>query len=197
VVVAFAAIVDKEVFQERCHTMRRSLGVGGGTSTLGDGAKGIGNVSRAVFGKTEECWDIYHGAEHLSDCGKKLFGESGSKEWLERMRLVLLSEGFSGMERELLLLWAGMSKRKTAKRKAVISLWEYLRNNEGRLSYPERLSMERVMGRGLIEGAWKNLVGKRLKQTGACGRLTRANRMAGLAALLYFDQWKHVWSMST
>jgi hypothetical protein len=53
------------------------------------------------------------------------------------------------------------------------------------------------MGSGLIEGACKNLVGRRLKQTGACGRKERVNKIAVLAALLYSDQWKHVWSIST
>jgi hypothetical protein len=102
VVSAFAAIVDKEEFQELCQSMRRRLGVGGVSSALGDGAKWIWNVVREVFGKTDECLDIFHGAEHISDCGKVLFGETqASKDWLERMRLVLLSEGFAGMDREL------------------------------------------------------------------------------------------------
>ena len=54
VVAAFAAILDKKEFQERCQTMRRCFGVGGVSSTLGDGAKWLWNVSREVFGKTEE-----------------------------------------------------------------------------------------------------------------------------------------------
>jgi hypothetical protein len=61
-VSAFAALVDKEEFQERCHSMRRRLGVGGISSALGDGAKWIWNTVWEVFGKTEECLDIYHGA---------------------------------------------------------------------------------------------------------------------------------------
>jgi hypothetical protein len=52
-----------------------------------------------VFGKTEECLDIFHGAEHISACGKEVFGETqGATDWFERMRLVLLSEGFAGVE---------------------------------------------------------------------------------------------------
>ena len=72
-VSAFAAIVDKEGFQDLCQSMRRTLGVGGGSSALGDGAKWIWNVVRDVFGKTEECLDIYHASEHISDCGKVLY----------------------------------------------------------------------------------------------------------------------------
>jgi hypothetical protein len=63
----------------------------------------------------------------------------------------------------------------------------------GRLNYCERLAAGRVIGSGLIEGACKNLVGKRLKQTGACWRLERANRIAVLCAALYSDQWKLCW----
>ena len=44
-----------------------------------------------------------------------------------------------------------------------------------------------------IEGACKNLVGRRLKQMGACWRVARANRIATIAAVLYSDQWKYCW----
>jgi hypothetical protein len=194
IVSAFAAIESKKEFQERCQKERRRLGVGGVKSALGDGALWIWSLIFFLFGKVMECLDIYHAAEHISDCGKVLFGVGEEqKAWFERMRLVLLSEGFPGMERELLLLLAGMSKRKTAKRKAVISLLEYFRRNKDRLKYRERLASGRAIGSGLIEGACKNLVGRRLKQTGACWRKPRVNRMAIICAALYSSQWKHCW----
>jgi hypothetical protein len=194
VVSAFAAVVDKEEFQEMCQSMRRLLGVGGVSSALGDGALWIWSLVRAVFGKTDECLDIYHGAEHVSGCGKTLFSESQAfTDWFERLRLVLISEGFSGMERELALLNEGVTEKQV---EAVDSLLEYLRNNADRLSYRERLAAGRAIGSGLIEGACKNLVGKRLKQTGACWRLPRANRIAGLCAVLYSGQWKASWKKS-
>ena len=194
VVSAFASIADKEGFQEMCQSERRRLGVGGVSSALGDGAKWIWNVVGEVFGKTEECLDIYHGAEHISDCGKVLFGESPTGGvWFEGMRLVLLSEGFTGMERELGRLQGRLAEKQD---EAVSSLLEYLRNNAERLHYRERLASGRVIGSGLIEGACKNLVGRRLKQTGACWRLPRANRIAGLCAVLYSGQWKACWKKS-
>ena len=144
-----------------------------------------------AFGKTEECLDVYHAAEHISDCGKILFGETQSKpDWFERMRNVLLSEGLGGMERELSLLKVGLQESQV---KSVDSLLEYLRNHSERLNYCERLSEGRVIGSGLIEGACKNLVGRRLKQTGACWRLERANRIARVCGLLYSNQWKNAW----
>jgi len=191
VVAAFASIVDKEGFQELCQQMRRTLGVGGVTSALGDGAKWVWNVTRAVFGKTEECLDIYHGVQNISDCGKVLFAEAERKEWFERMRMVLLSEGLSGVEKELSSLLSGDLKE--SERAKITLLLEYFRNNAERLNYAERLSLGRAIGSGLIEGACKNLVGKRLKQTGACWRVARANRIATLCATPYSKQWKIAW----
>jgi hypothetical protein len=176
------------------------LGIGNVSSALGDGAKWIWNIIREVFGKTDECLDIYHALEHVSACGKALHGEGETfMSWLDKMRLVLLSEGFAGMERELQSLqkeFQGKSKKNKSDRKAVESLRDYLRGNSERLNYAERLSAGRPIGSGLIEGACKNLVGRRLKQTGACWRLERANRMALVCSLLYADQWKLCWKNS-
>jgi hypothetical protein len=195
VAYAFASILGKEDFQERCNMERRRLGVGGVSSALGDGAKWIWNIVREIFGKTDECLDIYHALEHVSACGKALHGEGEAfTSWLDKMRLVLLSEGFSGMERELQSLedeLKGKSKKAKSQRASVSSLREYLRGNEGRLNYAERLAAGRAIGSGLIEGACKNLVGRRMKQTGACWRLERANRMALVCSLLYAKQWKN------
>jgi len=191
VVSAFASIADKEEFLKLCLSERRRLGVGGVSSALGDGAKWIWNVVREVFGNTDECLDIYHGAEHISDCSKILFGASSSQDWFERMRIVLLSEGLVGLERELKLL-SGLKKRQ---RSSVDSLLEYFRGNAGRLNYCERLSGGRAIGSGLIEGACKNLAGRRLKQTGACWRLPQANRIAVISAALYSKQWKYAWKI--
>jgi hypothetical protein len=193
-VYAVAAIEEKEEFQERCQAARRFLGVGGITSALGDGAVWIWSLIFFVFGKTSECLDIYHALEKVSSCGKSLYG-SGQvlTEWLERMRLVLLSEGLSGMERELQKLRNGL---KLEECKSVDSLLEYFRKNSERLKYCERLSAGRSIGSGMIEGACKNLIGKRLKQTKACWRVPRANKIASICAVLYSDQWERAWNMS-
>ena len=140
------------------------------SSTVADGSPWIWSLSESVFGKTDECLDIFHALEHVSDCGKVLYRDAEtSKAWFERMRLVLLSEGFAGMERELQWVLGELKgKSKKAQRESVESLLKYLGRHESRLNYCERLASGRVIGSGLIEGACKNLVGKRLKQTGAC-----------------------------
>ena len=137
-----------------------------------------------------ECLDIFHALEHVAACGKVLYGSGSSfTDWYERMRLVLLLEGFAGMDREL----SALDNLDTDKEKVVGSLREYLSKHKERLRYAERLAAGRSIGSGLIEGACKNLVKRRLKQTGACWRVPRANRIAVICATLYSDQWKDCW----
>ena len=105
------------------------------------------------------------------------------------LTLVLLLEGFAGMDREL----SALDNLDTDKEKVVGSLREYLSKHKERLRYAERLAAGRSIGSGLIEGACKNLVKRRLKQTGACWRVPRANRIAVICAALYSDQWDDCW----
>ena len=49
------------------------------------------------------------------------------------------------------------------------------------------------IGSGLIEGACKQVIGKRMKQTGARWTVANANRMAELCCLTYSDQWAEYW----
>jgi len=194
VVSAFAAIESKEEFLERCQNERRRVGVGGVSSALADGAKWIWSLVWTVFGFTAECLDIYHAVEHMASCGKLLYKDTVVfTEWLDRMRFVLLSEGFPGIERELSQILSG--DLKTAERESVISLLKYFRGHSSRLNYAERLAQGRSIGSGLIEGACKNLVGRRLKQTGACWRVPRANRMAVLCSVIYSEQWRKAWGI--
>jgi hypothetical protein len=190
VVSAFAAIESKEEFQKRCQDERRRLGVGGVTSALGDGALWIWSLVFMVFGKTMECLDVFHALEHVAACGKALYGSGQAfSDWFEWVRLVLLSEGLAGMEREL----STLKDLDEDKQKAVASLLEYLRKHKERLHYAQRLAAGRSIGSGLIEGACKNLVKRRLRQTGACWRVPRANRIALICSTLYSEQWEDCW----
>jgi hypothetical protein len=105
VCVAFAAVEEKEQFQERFHYWRRHLQLGAkdDISALGDGAVWIWSLILFVFGKIRGCLDIYHALEHLSNTGKVLYG-AGTKEyekWQEETTWELLSGGLEGIEKRL------------------------------------------------------------------------------------------------
>ena len=46
----------------------------------------------------------------------------------------------------------------------------------------------------MVEGAAKNLIGKRLKQTGARWTVENANKMGELCCLNYSSQWTTYWT---
>ena len=46
----------------------------------------------------------------------------------------------------------------------------------------------------MVEGAAKNLIGRRLKQTGARWRVENVNQMAELCCLTYSDHWDLYWA---
>jgi hypothetical protein len=193
--VAFAAIEEKEQFSKRFHTWRRRLQLGstGDISALGDGAPWIWNIVKEVFGNVRECLDIYHALEHLSNTGKVLYGEQTAEyeKWQETTTLELLRGGFELIEQRLEGLDQG--KLSDKQKESLRLLRGYLSNNRARLCYAIRLAEGRAIGSGQVEGACKNLIGKRLKQTWAKWKLERLNKMATICTIRYSDQWKAYW----
>jgi hypothetical protein len=202
--VAFAAIEDKESFQARMNDWRRRLQLGstGDISTLGDGAPWIWNINSAVFGNVRECLDIYHTLEHLSDTSKILYGKDTEiqKQWYEEATMELLSGGLEGLESRLQRAEQEkeqeQEKWNREQRENLRLLRGYLESNCERLCYRERLAEGRAIGSGQVEGACKNMVGRRLKQTGAQWRVPRLNRMTVICAVIYSSHWKKYWKQA-
>lgn len=69
----------------------------------------------------------------------------------------------------------------------------YLGVHRGHTPYRRRLAEGRSIGSGLVEGACKTAIGRRLKQTGARWRIRRLDRMATLCCLYYGDQFEAYW----
>ena len=76
---------------------------------------------------------------------------------------------------------------------ATAELVAYLAPHADHTDYRRRLAEGRSIGSGLVEGACKTVVGRRLKQTGARWRVRRVERMATLCCVLYGGQWEAYW----
>ena len=139
---------------------------------MGDGSHWIWDAAALEFAKRDEVLDVYHGLENISHCGKVLYGESTPEyeTWREETTLELLWNGYELIEKRLDRL--EKEGRKAGNR---------TKKNQG--------AKGRSIGNGQVEGACKNLIGRRLKQTGAKWRLRRVNNMATLCALFYGNQW--------
>ena len=196
--IAFAAVEECGDFQKRINFWRRRLRLGSTSdiSVLGDGAVWLWNISREEFGKIRECLDVYHGLEHVSGTGKVVYGEGTEayKKWQAETTMEFLGSGFDEIEKRLDRL--EKAERTDKEKESLRLLRGYLENNRERLCYRERLAEGRAIGSGQVEGACKNLIGKRLKQTWAKWLVPKLNRMAMLCAIRYCNQWEKYWQQA-
>jgi len=194
--IAFAAIEEKDVFRQHWGYWLNRLKITdpGVVSVLADGAQWIWDASFLEFlGKAKENLDIYHALEYLASKGDVLFGK-GTAEfrwWYDTMRSDLLEGG----AKPLLDRVRAMAEREQLDRnkEALRQLENYLVFHSDRMNYREQLAAGLVIGSGQVEGACKNLIGARLKQTGAKWKRGNVNRMAKLCAILYGEQWNDYW----
>lgn len=152
-------------------------------TVLADGAKWIwGQVADHLPG-AKGVLDIYHASEHLWAAANRHFGEGTTQAsaWARQRRETLLREGASGLLAELVgVEWS--------------ALRGYFEPHEEHTGYAERLRTGQSIGSGLVEGACKQVIGRRLKQTGARWKIRRVERMATLCAVQASDQWGNYWS---
>ena len=162
-------------------------------TVLADGAKWIWNQVEHNLPGAGGVLDIYHASEHLHSTAKVLFGEGAVERfaWVEARRQTLLAGGGGALRAEL---EEDRAEATTALRRAAVQgLLDYLEPHAEHTGYGERLAQGQSIGSGMIEGACKTVVGKRLKQTGARWRVRNAERMTGLCGVLYGDHWDAFW----
>jgi hypothetical protein len=194
--VAFAAIETIDDFAPHWGRWADRLGITDRTAitVLGDGAEWIWNAARREFGDGHQVLDIYHAAHDISDAGKGLFGDKtpAATAFLEEGRSLLLSDGWAGLCDHI---GATLTKSpELAGHAALTELTGYFAAHTERLNYCHRLHTGQSIGSGMVEGAAKNLVGRRLKQTAARWRVENVNEMAELCCLTYSAQWDLYWT---
>lgn len=152
-------------------------------SVIADGAKWIwGQVAGHLPGSVGVL-DIYHASAHLWAAARAVLGEgtAEARAWVEARRGTLLRSGASGLLTEM----AG----------AAWTDWRgYFEPHADHTGYAGRLAEGRSIGSGLVEGCCKQVVGRRLKQTGARWKVRRVERMATLCAIQASDQWDAYWA---
>ena len=194
--LAFAAIEKSESFGRRWKAWRERLGLAdtAAITVLADGAKWIWEEQRKHLTYAQGVLDIFHALEHVSVVSQILHAEpTDAAEWTNAARDALLQDGWKGIEAHLR---AGEQSRTSCQQAAVDELRNYLGPHEHHLNYRKRLAEGQSIGSGQVEGACRNLIGRRLKQTGARWRCRRVNRMAGLCSLMYSHQWQTYWEQA-
>jgi hypothetical protein len=160
---------------------------------LGDGAAWIRNEQQRHFGRATFIIDWYHASQHIWECGKTLFGEGspGAEQWSKKRELWLWEGRTDRLLKDLLLqIKAGRG----AKREALVQLHRYVEGNAGRMRYDEFRAKGYDIGSGVVEGACKHVVGKRLKQSGMIWTRRGSSGVLALRLAWLNHDWDRLWS---
>ncbi len=159
---------------------------------IGDGAGWIRNEHYRHFGRATFIIDWYHASEYVWDCGKKLFGEGtkATEQWVKK-HLDLL---WDGCTRKLLDELKEQRKQyRAARREAIDTLVRYISTNEDQMRYDVFRASGYDIGSGAVEGACKNVIGKRLKQSGMIWTRLGSSSVLALRVSWLNDEWKQLW----
>ncbi len=192
--LAFAAIAESEVFAEQWVPLAEHLGIDPQAclSVLGDGAEWIWNRTAEAFPNAQGVLDIFHALEYVSDAAKAYFGDKAAavESATTRGRELLLGDGYAGV-----VEWVGeLGVHPHGGDGASLGgMLNYLSGHQERLPYALRLRRGQAIGSGLIEGAAKNLIGRRLKANNARWLPANVDRIAGVCCAIYSETWDAYW----
>jgi hypothetical protein len=151
-------------------------------TALADGAKWIWNQLAEHLPGVTGVLDIFHASEHLWNAANTRLGEgtAQAQAWVVQRRETLLRGGATALLAEVAAVeWSGLRG--------------YFEPHVDHTPYAGRLRLGQSIGSGLVEGACKQVIGRRLKQTGARWKVRRVERMATLCAVQASDQWATYW----
>lgn len=192
-----AAIETAEAFGPRCRAEAERIGLPdvAELTVLGDGAEWIWNLADARFAAAEQTLDVYHATEYLADLARAGFDADAetAKTWTRRAQLALVADGWAGVCEFVHRSRAEVSDR-PALEAAYPRVANYLSGRQGRMNYAARLRRGASIGSGMIEGAIKQLVGRRIKQTGARWKTEHISPLVELISLGHTEDWDAYWS---
>lgn len=189
------AAVEEAAFGPRCAAEARRLRLAdpGQLSVLGDGAAWLWNLAEQHFPGARGLLDIYHGAGYVADGAQAVFGEgsAAAAAQAERGRLRLLEDGYGGV-----VEWVGEitgAMPAGGDGAALGGVLNYFAGHQERLGYALRLRRGQSIGSGLVEGSIKQLLNRRLKQTGARWKVEHVGPFVELGALATGPEWQAFW----
>jgi hypothetical protein len=197
-----AAVEEASAFGARCAAEAERLELPGPQelSVLGDGAEWVWNLVGRHFDGADELLDIWHGAEHLGGGAKAACGQASAaakaqaKAQAHRGKERLLADGYWGVTE-----WVGELTGTAVLGGDGAALGEvlnYFAAHQQRLNYALRLRRGQSIGSGLVEGSIKQLLNKRIKQTGARWRVEHVAPLVELGALASGPEWQAFWENS-
>jgi len=190
-----AAVEEASLFGERCVAEAKRLKQTDAKeiSVLGDGAEWIWNLADRHFCGAQQGLDFWHGAGYLDTGAKAVFGDATeeARAAFQRGKGKLLEDGYWGVTE-----WIGelIGQRVVGGDGADLGgVLNYFSGHQDRLKYAARLCRGQSIGSGLVEGSIKQLLNKRLKQTGARWKVEHVGPFVEFVALAGGPEWGGFW----
>jgi hypothetical protein len=170
----FGAIECAEDFGRRLHANAVSRGVGQARQTviIGDGAKWIWNLAGLHFPEAVQIVDIFHAKEHISALIKASTPDEKARERYKGQCYTLLEKGAIP---KLTESFRSLPDTEEGFADALDKEIGYFSDNAHRMQYAKYKKMGMFCGSGVIEAGCKNVIGKRLKQSGMHWSVRGAN----------------------
>lgn len=186
---AVAASEASEGFAPRWRSWAAALGLAEQPGrVLGDGAEWIWPHAAAQFTDWRGTLDLSHAGEWLAKAAKAGCGDGTDEAacGLRESRLALLRDGYRGLCAYLHASGDWVPKR-AGREGMAPEVLNYFCGHPDRLNDAARRRRGQPRGSGLIEGACKQRIGRRRKQTGAQWTVVKAKRRAVLCAIADAD----------
>jgi hypothetical protein len=175
----FAAIEKADAFGRRVYAeaIRRGAGNAGRHVVIGDGAKWIWNIVGTHFPNATQIVDLYLAKEHICGLIKEVVSDEAECKLLNGRMYALLE---AGRIDALTATMSALPAKKPEQRELLRTETAYFKNNAHRMKYASFRRQGLFVGSGVIEAGCKNVIGKRLKQSGMHWSVRGANSIAAL-----------------
>jgi len=169
---------------------------------MGDGAPWIWNHIAPLFAKERrvDILDWQHLEDNVEKTSEALYGSRESwpaKQWAQHQLDKLWEGKLDGVLRALTMQQRKWEHKRGASaekvREAISNLEHYLQENRTRMDYPRYRRMGLPIATGEVEAACKNVVGKRMKQSGMQWRAKTAEPVLYLRAEFESGRWDQRW----
>lgn len=165
---------------------------------LNDGGTNLWNYVDAhpLYDDFEKIVDFHHVLDHVSLGAEGIFGKgtADGQAWYRKMEALLL-EYEDGVIRVIRSLeyYANGYEYQESSRKLIEDCLTFLRNNAHRMEYKRFRDNGWPIGSGPVEGACKNIVKKRMCQSGQRWSLPGGQAILSLRAIVKSNRWPAFW----
>jgi len=166
---------------------------------LNDGGTNLWHYTDAepLYDDCEKIVDFHHTLGHVSSGAEGIFdkGTSAGQVWYRKMEGTLLSYE-DGAERVIRSLeyYLNSYEYKDSSRELIEDCLTFMRNNVHRMEYKRFRDNGWPIGSGPVEGACKNIVKKRMCQSGQRWSLGGGQAVLSLRAIVKSNRWKLFWN---